>query len=87
MPVPKERDSYGIGLPTRNLFGSINPLQLGPMMAPVELQQPDLLPLLQEVPEEIRGRIVQAMQQTYKINSDRFREYHVKVDLAYKTCY
>ena len=58
MLVPKERDTYGIGLPTKDAFGPINPLHLGPMFAPVEFHQPDLLPFLQEVHENIKDTIV-----------------------------
>ena len=85
--LPKKRDTIGIGLPTRDRFGPINPLHLESMFLPVELKQPDMLPLLQEVPVKIRNRIAQAKQQTHKINSARVQEWHVKVDSAYKYCY
>ena len=85
--MPKERDTYGIGLPTKDTLDPVNPSRLGPIFTTVELQQPDLLPLLQEVPGEIRDRIVQDVQQTHKTNSARVQEWHVKVDSAYKTCY
>ena len=34
---PHERDTYGIGLPTMDVLGPVNPSYLGPKFAPVEL--------------------------------------------------
>ena len=65
----QERASYGIGLPTMDALGKVNPLHQGPMFSAVELAQPDLLPLLQDVPVELRNRIVQVAQQNHEENS------------------
>ena len=54
---PQERDTNRIGPPTMDALGPVNPLHLGPKFTPVELQQLDLLPLLQKVPEVTRDRI------------------------------
>ena len=62
-------DSYGRRLPTMDELGRVNPSHQGPMFAPVELAQPDLLPLLQDVPVELRNRIVQVAQQNHEENS------------------
>ena len=35
---PKERDTYRIGLPTKDAMGPVNPLHLGPLFTPVKLQ-------------------------------------------------
>ena len=68
MLIPKERDMYGIGLPTKDASGPVNPSHLEIMATLVELQQPNLLPLLQDVHEKIRDRTAKAVQQNYKIN-------------------
>ena len=66
---PQERDSYGRRLPTMDELGKVNPPHQGPMFAPVELAQPDLLPLLQDVLVELRNRSVQDAQQNHEENS------------------
>ena len=51
---PQERDSCGLGLPIMDKLGKINPLHQGPIFTPVQLVQPNLLPLLQDIYEETR---------------------------------
>ena len=50
---PQEMDTYGIGLSTMDVLGLVKPLHLGPLFALVELQQINLFPLLQGIPEKI----------------------------------
>ena len=47
---PQERDSYEMSLSIMNALSKVNPLHKGPIFKPVELVQPDRLPLLQNIP-------------------------------------
>ena len=44
------------------------------MFTSVELQHLKLLPILQNIPEDIKDRIVQDVQQTHEVNSARVLE-------------
>ena len=84
---PKERDSYEIGLLTMGALGQVNPLHLCPMFAIVELTQPNLHPLLQDIPEETRNKIILAMQQNHEENSSRVQYWWSKADPTFRTYY
>ena len=52
------QDTYGIGLPIMVGLGPVNPSNLVPIFALLELQQLNLIPFLQDVPEDCpRGAV------------------------------
>ena len=58
---PQERDSYVIGLPIMDALGMLSPLHQWPIFVLVKLVQPNLIPLLQDIPEKTTIRIGQAV--------------------------
>ena len=50
-------------------LGMLNPLHQGPIFAPVKLVQPNLLPLLHDIPEKTRNRVDQAVKEAHLVNS------------------
>ena len=53
----------------------------------VELDQPDLGPLLQEFPEETRTRILEVVQDTHLKNSAKVRSWQPNLEANFKTSY
>ena len=55
---PQKRVLYGMGLPTMDVLGRVSHLHLGPIFTPVELKQPDLLPLLLDIVHHTRSILI-----------------------------
>ena len=55
-----------IGIPSMDVLGLVNTWLLGPMFAPVELQQLPLLPLLQEIIRRLETELSKLCNKTTK---------------------
>ena len=51
---PQERNSYRMKLSIPDMLGKLNPSNHGPVFTPVELMQPNLLHLLQDIQSRSR---------------------------------
>ena len=57
------------------------------MFSPVELDYPDLGPLLQELPEETMTRILKAVLNTHLENLAKVRSWQSNLEAKFKICY
>ena len=84
---PQERDSYVIGLPIMDALGMLSPLHQWPIFVLVKLVQPNLIPLLQDIPEKTRNRVAQAVQEAHFANIAQIQVWESIFNFAFKPCY
>ena len=65
------QDKYGLDFLTSDGLGFLDPFHLGSMFSTVQLDQPDLAPLLNKLPEEIRSRTKHEIKKTHLDNLAR----------------
>ena len=84
---PQVRDINGLDFLTSDGLGFLDPFHLGSMFSTVQLNQPDLAPLLYKLPMEIRSRIVKEIKKTHLDNLARVMSWKFNMEANYKTCY
>ena len=83
---PEERDTFQIfGEPTRVGLGNLNPAYRGLVFPGSEPEKPDLSSLVEDLPQELRERILLKVEESHKANLERNKAMDEKFRALYSS--